>query len=200
MLRAWPTHTAGGRLSRPAALQLRLLQTGRRCQAFPIGPAALDLPGAWEGRRPPDEARGREALSAGTLLGWGACRSWGSPPTPGQRPGWCGLCTPQRPSRLASGFAEPRRGLRGRVRAAGPAPEAEVPQLQVVPGQRVPGDEDLQRHAHVRRGTASERWLHPAPRTRAPPPGALACPRAHVHGQQPAEHTGTLTRTWHTPV
>lgn len=65
---SWSTHTAGGCLSRPAALQLVLLQTGRRCQAFPIGPAALDLPGAWEGRRPPDEAQGREALSAGTLL------------------------------------------------------------------------------------------------------------------------------------
>ena len=100
MLRAWPTHTAGGRLSRPAALQLRLLQTGRRCQAFPIGPAALDLPGAWEGRRPPDEARGREALSAGTLLGWGACRSWGSPPPPGR--GLAGAGSAHRSARPAS--------------------------------------------------------------------------------------------------
>lgn len=32
--------------------------------------------------------------------------------------------------------------------------------------------------------------LHPR---RAPPPGVLACPRAHAHGQQPAERTGTLT-------
>lgn len=89
---------------------------------------------------------------------------------------------------------EPRGGLRGRIRAAGLAPEAEMPQLQVVPGERVPRDEDLQRHPHVRRGTAcarvglgSGRLPAHAPNPATPVPGPQ---HAHVpapfRGARPA--------------
>lgn len=89
-------------------------------------------------------------------LSWEGPRREGPrfPALPSQRRPGSGLGRPCRPSLTLSRRAEPGGGLRGRVGAAGPAPEAEMPELQVVPGERVPRDEDLQQHPHVRRGTA----------------------------------------------
>lgn len=127
--------------------------------------------------RPFPSGPGRAGGPAGPAL------RGGPPPGPGAPPSQAR--TGSSSSRLASRLAEPRGGLRGRVRAAGAAPEAEMPQLQVVPGERVPGDADVQRHPHVRRGTT-----HPHPDTYARVHRARGSP---THAG--AQHTRVSTRT-----
>lgn len=49
-------------------------------------------------------------------------------------------------------LAEPRYRLRGRLPEGRSEEESAVQKLRVVPGQRLPGDEEVQQHLVLRRG------------------------------------------------